>query len=233
QGQTKVMNEGWATFWHYMILNRMYDKGLVNDGFMLEVLTSHTNVITQRGYDQRGFGGINPYALGFAMFTDIKRICEEPTDEDRHWFPDIVDTDWQETLDFAMRSYKDESFISQYLSPRLIREFKLFALEDDEAKPWIKVDSIHNENGYKRVRQLLSAQYNRDTMLPDIQIVKFDRDGDRSLVLEHQQFKNRPLSREADAVLNHLHELWGFTVRLDTVNSKGEVVKRRQVPEES
>lgn len=233
QGQTKVMNEGWATFWHYTILNRMYDKKLVSDGFMLEVLTSHTNVIAQRGFDQHGFGGINPYALGFAMFTDIKRICEHPTDEDRHWFPEIADSDWRATLDLAMRSYKDESFISQYLSPRLIREFKLFALEDDDTKPWLAVDSIHNENGYRRVRQLLSSQYNRDTMLPDIQIVKFDRDGDRSLVLQHKQFKNRPLSDEAESVLNYLHELWGFTVRLDTINAKGDVVKSREVSNQS
>src|SRR5687768_1582122 len=113
QGLTKVMNEGWATFWHYTLLNRLYDKKLVDDGFMLEVLTSHTNVLTQRGYDQRGYGGLNPYALGYAMFTDIRRICENPTDEDRHWFPDIAGGDWLKVLDFAMRNYKDESFIAQ------------------------------------------------------------------------------------------------------------------------
>lgn len=65
------------------ILNRLYDKGLVDDGFMLEVLASHTNVVTQRGFDERGYGGFNPYALGFAMFSDLRRICEAPTDEDR------------------------------------------------------------------------------------------------------------------------------------------------------
>ena len=38
QSQTKVMNEGWATFWHYTLINRLYEKGLVNDGFMLEAV---------------------------------------------------------------------------------------------------------------------------------------------------------------------------------------------------
>ncbi|RZV49218.1 MAG: SpoVR family protein, partial [Pseudomonadales bacterium] len=38
QRQTQVMNEGWATFWHYTILNEMYDRGLVTDGFMMEFL---------------------------------------------------------------------------------------------------------------------------------------------------------------------------------------------------
>ena len=65
QSQTKVMNEGWATFWHYTLINRLYDKGLVNDAFMIEFLQIHTNVVGQRGFDQPGYGGINPYALGF------------------------------------------------------------------------------------------------------------------------------------------------------------------------
>ena len=65
QSQTKVMNEGWATFWHYTLINRLFDKGLVNDAFMIEFLQIHTNVVGQRGFDQPGYGGINPYALGF------------------------------------------------------------------------------------------------------------------------------------------------------------------------
>ncbi|AHV92429.1 spoVR like family protein [Bordetella holmesii ATCC 51541] len=56
QSQTKVMNEGWATFWHYTLLNRMHQLRLVNDGFMIEVLQSHTNVVSQRGFDERGYG---------------------------------------------------------------------------------------------------------------------------------------------------------------------------------
>ncbi len=227
QGQTKVMNEGWATFWHYTILNRMYDKGLVDDGFMIEVLASHSNVIAQRGFDERGYGGFNPYALGFAMFMDIKRICEEPTDEDRHWFPDIAGTPWLPVLDFAMRNYKDESFIRQYLSPRLIRHFHLFALSDHEDNEYLEVDSIHNEAGYRRVRQLLSDQYNRDGQLPDLQITGFDQDGDRSLTIQHRMHRNRPLSDDADIVLNHLQRLWGFDVRFETVDDKGEQIAKQ------
>ncbi|MEZ5659993.1 MAG: SpoVR family protein [Burkholderiaceae bacterium] len=224
QGQTKVMNEGWATFWHYTILNRMYDKGLVNDGFMLEVLSSHTNVVAQRGFDQPGYGGLNPYALGFAMFSDIRRICEAPTKEDHYFFPDIAGGNWREVLDFAMRNYKDESFISQYLSPRLIREFHLFAIADHEQNDFLEVDSIHNEAGYRRVRKLLAQQYNRDSLLPDVQIVRFDKDNDRSLTVEHRQQRGRPLAKSAEAVMSHLQRLWGFKVRLETVDADGKLL---------
>ncbi|RPH66382.1 MAG: SpoVR family protein [Burkholderiales bacterium] len=222
QGLTKVMNEGWATFWHYTLLNRLYDHGLVDDGFMIEILESHTNVIAQRGFDQRGYAGCNPYALGFAMFSDIRRICEHPSAEDRQWFPEIAGADWRRVFDFAMRNFKDESFVAQFLSPRLIREFRLFAVADREDEPTLEVDSIHNEAGYRRVRKLLAAHYDRDARLPDIQVVRFERDGDRSLTLRHARHRGRPLDDDAGRVLAHLHRLWGFAVRLETVDADGE-----------
>lgn len=221
QGQTKLMNEGWATFWHYTIVNRLFEKGLVDDGFMVEFLHLHTNVVCQRGFDEPGYGGINPYALGFAMMQDIKRICEHPDEEDLHWLPDIAGGDWMKVLDFAMRNYKDESFITQFLSPRLIREFRLFAIGDHEDNPYYEVDSIHNDQGYRRVRHLLAAQYNRDHLLPDIQVVRYDRDGDRSLTVRHRQHRNRPLNEDSSKVMLHLARLWRFPVRLETINHAG------------
>jgi stage V sporulation protein R len=223
------MNEGWATFWHYTLLNRMYDKGQLEDGFMIEFLQVHTNVVTQRGFDERGYGGINPYALGFAMMRDIRRICEAPTDEDRHWFPDIAGGDWLKVLDFAMRNFKDESFIAQYLSPKLIREFRLFAVADHASKSWLEIDSIHNEEGYRRVRRLLAQHYNRDVSLPDIQVVRYERDTDRSLVLRHLMHRERPLvSADATEVMKHLARLWGFTVRLEAIDEHGKLDHYRE-----
>ena len=138
QTQTKVMNEGWATFWHYTLLNRRYDKRMVDDAFMFEFLHHHTNVVSQRGFDEKGYHGINPYALGFAMMQDLRRICENPTDEDRAWFPDLAGSDWRRVLDFAMRNFKDESFIAQYLSPRLIRDLRLFVVADRAGEPELR-----------------------------------------------------------------------------------------------
>ena len=111
------MNEGWATFWHYTILHQLYDEGFINDGFMMEILHSHTSVVYQPPFDSKFYSGINPYALGFAMMTDIRRICEQPTEEDKHWFPDFAGADWLETLHFAMKNFKDESYVLQFLSP--------------------------------------------------------------------------------------------------------------------
>ncbi|MPW36769.1 SpoVR family protein [Vibrio sp. B1Z05] len=221
QKQTQVMNEGWATFWHYTILNHLYDEGIVSDKFMLEFLHSHTSVVAQPAYNSPYFSGINPYALGFAMFQDIRRICEQPTDEDREWFPDLAGSDWLPAVHFAMQNFKDESFISQYLSPKLIREFKLFAVKDDDRKNYIEIDAIHDESGYKEIREKLAAQYNLSNLEPNIQVWNVDVRGDRSLTLQHIPHQRVPLDKSYDDVLKHLYRLWGFDVILEELKESG------------
>jgi spore cortex formation protein SpoVR/YcgB (stage V sporulation) len=223
QRQTQVMNEGWATFWHYTLLNRLYDDGLVTDGFMMEVLQSHTGVVFQPPFDAPYYSGINPYALGFAMMRDLRRICESPTAEDRDWFPDIAGGDWLKVLDFAMRNFKDESFIAQYLSPALMRDFHLFAIRDDDREEAIEVTAIHEEAGYRALRQALADQYNLGSREPNIQVFNVDRRGDRSLTLRHYRYNRRPLGDSVPEMLKHLRRLWGFTVRLESVDEEGRV----------
>ncbi|MEO7335993.1 MAG: SpoVR family protein [Caldimonas sp.] len=230
QRQTQVMNEGWATFWHHHLLNTLYDDGYLTDGVMIEWLKSHTNVIYQPPVGHRAYSGINPYALGFAMYTDIKRICETPTDEDREWFPNLAGTPWLPTLHEAMRNFKDESFIGQYLSPKLIRDLRLFAILDDESSENLSVSAIHDTSGYRHVREALSRQYDLSAREPDIQVWNVNLRGDRSLTLRHTQHKGRPLSDSADEVLKHVARLWGFGVNLESVDSSGEVTIRWQVP---
>jgi stage V sporulation protein R len=218
------MNEGWATFWHYTILNRLYDESVIGNGFMMEFLQSHTNVVYQPPISSPHYSGINPYALGFAMMRDIRRICETPTDEDRLWFPDIAGSDWQKTLDFAMRNFKDESFIAQYLSPKLIRDFHFFAVMDDDKDEKLNISAIHDENGYHYVRQCLADQYNMGNREPNIQVWSVDTQGNRALTLRHSQFQRRPLNQQAEEVMRHVTRLWGFDVLLQTVGPDGQVL---------
>ena len=217
QRQTQVMNEGWACFWHYQLLHDLHAKGLVTDGFMLEFLQSHTNVIAQPAYDSPNFNGINPYTLGFAMMRDIRRICETPTDEDKTWFPDIAGSPWLETLHFAMANFKDESFIQQFLSPRLIRELKLFSVLDNAKEDHLKVVAIHNDSGYQHIRDIMAGMYNLGNREPNIQIVDANIAGNRTLVLHHNMYQDRPLEpKSTNEVLRYIQRLWGFDVHLES-----------------
>ena len=226
QKQTKVMNEGCATFVHHYIVNALFDKGLITEGTLLEVLHSHSNVVFQPDFDDPRFSSLNPYALGFAMMQDIRRICTEPTDEDRDWFPEIAGSgDWRVVLRDAWENYRDESFIRQYLSPRLIREFKLFLLKDDSRHKYYEVGAIHDERGYREVRDALASSYDLSQVEPDIQVVDVDLKGDRQLVLRHHVRDGVPLDETSrDEVLAHVRRLWGYDVRMEGID--GETGKR-------
>ena len=226
QSQTKMMNEGCATFVHYKIMNRLYDKGLLTEGSMVEFLRSHTSVVFQPEFDDPRYSGLNPYALGFAMMQDIERICLAPTAEDKEWFPAIAGSgDAMAVLRDCWANYRDESFVLQFLSPRLIRQFGLFHVVDDADEPTLRVEAIHDERGYRKIQRILARHYDVASSTPDIQVVDVDLAGDRRLILHHRAL-NRVLLDERDArlTLQSLADLWGYDVLLREVDPVSEAV---------
>ena len=230
QSQTKIMNEGWATFWHYTLIHALYDEQLVTDEFMLEFIQNHTSVITQLPYNNPHFNGLNPYHIGFNMMQDIQRICENPTTEDKQWFPNLVKTDWLNQIQNAAYHFKDESFIAQFLSPKLIRELKLFHLIDDERCPDLTVNAIHDESGYQIIREALSKQYNTSNIEPAIEVFNVNIESDRSLTLHYSQHNNIPLAGSQTEVLKHLYTLWQFPILLQTVDIDRKVLSENNFP---
>jgi spore cortex formation protein SpoVR/YcgB (stage V sporulation) len=222
------MNEGTATYVHYRIMTRLHEQGRISDGNFLEFLQSHTNVVFQPAFDDQRFSGFNPYALGFAMMQDIERIVANPDDEDRAWFPEIAGTgDVMGVLRDIWANYRDESFISQFLSPRLMRQMRIFHLHDDPAETaGIRVDAIHDERGYRRVRRQLSRQYDVGLIDPNIEVEDVDLAGDRRLLVRHTVL-NGALLNEPDAkrVLQHLADLWSYDVLLRETDASGTVLK--------
>jgi stage V sporulation protein R len=221
QMQTKVMNEGCATFVHHYIMNALYDRGEIGAGSILEFMHSHSSVVMQPGFDDSRYYGINPYALGFAMMSDIKRISEEPTAEDRDWFPEFAGKgDWRDVLKHAWANYRDESFIQQFLSPKVMRDLKLFAVRDNAEDPIYTVSAIHNEAGYRKLRTSLARLYDLSSHQPDIQVVGANLAGDRTLTIRHNRHRGIPLAQaNKDAVIKHIRRLWGYTVELEEPES--------------
>ena len=133
-------------------------------------------------------------------------------------------------FDHAMRNFKDESFIGQYLSPKLMRDLRLFAIVDDEKAPSLTVSAIHDPSGFKRLREALAKQYDLSSREPDIQVWNVNLRGDRSLTLRHTRHNNRPLNDGAHEVLKHAARLWGFGVQLESVDAAGAVQQQLSVP---
>ena len=227
QMQVQLMNEGFASYMHYNMMYDLYNAGEVTDGFMLEFLDHHASVLRQRDYNDERFSGINVYALGFAIYRDIERVCTNPTDEDREWFPDWAGNEKPfETIMFAVKNFKDDSFIEQYLSPKVIRDFRLFhIIDDDRNELYYDVGDIHDKEGYRAIRAKLAKSYTISERIPNIQITKVHRWTDRSMELIHVGTQRRSLhSKDAIKTLEKLKILWGYDVTLVShdVNESGE-----------
>lgn len=213
QRATKVLNEGYASFTHYYIMNRLYDKGFLDGGSMLEFFASHNNVLNQHPY-----APLNPYKLGFAIFMDIKRMCENPTAEDREYFPNLVGKDWVTEVNYAMTNFKDETFILQYLSPKVVRDLQLFCINSESSQSsHYEVTEIADDESFHDIRSKLAASYAIENIIPDIQITKVDYKRTRKLELEHYVKHGKPINvDEARKVIQHVANLWEYSVALNT-----------------
>jgi spore cortex formation protein SpoVR/YcgB (stage V sporulation) len=162
------------------------------------------------------------------MMCDIARIVGQPTEEDRQWFPQIAGTDdVMAALKDVWENYRDDSFIAQFLSPHLMRKWRLFHIVDQEDAPKLRVQSIHNERGYHDLRRSLASDYEVGRHTPDIQVVDVDLSGSRRLVLHHRVFAGKILEAvDAALALRHLTTLWGYDVVLEEVDAAtNEVLK--------
>jgi spore cortex formation protein SpoVR/YcgB (stage V sporulation) len=104
---------------------------------------------------------------------------------------------------------------------------RLFHLHDDpDESAGIKVEAIHDERGYRRIRRQLARQYDVGWTDPNIEVVDVDLAGDRRLLLRHTVV-NGAVLEEADAkrVLQHLADLWSYDVLLREVDAADTVLK--------
>lgn len=129
-------------------------------------------------------------------------------------------------------AFIDRVYIVKIPYPKVIRDLKLFAIVDDDLKSEIEVTNIHDEDGYLAIREELASCYNLSRQEPDIQIYAVDIAGDRSMLLHHEQRDRIPLHKaDMKQVMKHLHQLWHFDVRLDSIY-QGKVTERFECNDE-
>jgi spore cortex formation protein SpoVR/YcgB (stage V sporulation) len=211
---TKVGNEGFASFWHYTIMSDLCDEGSLTEGHRLEFLTSHTNVLTQMPYNSTRYSGINPYALGFAIYSDIRRICENPTPEDREYMPELIGQNWIDAVKDAAAGYKDSSFVANFLSPKVVRDLRLFSVISDPEEEHYTVTHTHNKSDFYEFRRLFSKCYDWDEHFPTLKIVNYTTGPDAKITLIYDKFLGRDLadSDNTKQCLQNLSKLMGVPV---------------------
>jgi stage V sporulation protein R len=219
---TKLMNEGYASFWHYQLMNRLYDLGYISEGSILEFIHSHTSVLCQHDHDSKYYSGLNPYKLGYEIFNDIKRICTEPTEEDKRFSPGLIGKDWVEEVHFAANNFKDESFILQYLTPKVVRDFKLFKYTDDTDEDFYTINAVHSDEDFKEIRKEIAKHYNFFNRIPQIYVEGADLKRSRALYMVYKHIDGKEVNvEEGERTFAAIKKLWPFPLKLRIDYSDG------------
>ena len=130
----------------------------------------------------------------------------------------------------AWAEFRDDSFILQFLSPKVMRDFRLFQIHDNTSSSFVEVKAIHDELGYRRVRKVLAEQYDAAARDPDIQVVNADLSGGRRLTLQHRVRRGVLLDKDqCDRTLQHVAHLWGYRVKMLEVDAEsGKTLKEHE-----
>ena len=186
QIETKIMNEGWASFWHYQIVNRL---GL-SPGMQIEFLKHHNNVICSVQ------GKLNPYFIGFKIWESLY---------EKH------NGDFKELA--RIRSVeRDASFIRNYLTYEIANDCNLFEFEEEER--YYIISEVSNAEGWRNVRNTLANNVGVGS-IPNIMVEDVQR-GDRTLVLKHVYDGRELQLSYATETLKYIQTLWGGKVMLKT-----------------
>jgi stage V sporulation protein R len=199
QMQTKIMNEGWASYWHLRIMRELD----LSDAEYAEFAQLHAGVVAPSRTH------LNPYYVGMKIFEVIERRWDNPTPEERAKYKRMGGQGRQKIFEVREQE-NDVSFIRNYLTRDLVEELDLYVYElrDGEAviveKDWEKVRDI-----------LLQGMVNFGN--PYIVVQDGDYRGNRELYLKHQHEGQDLDIRYAEKTLQYVYRLWGRAVHLETV----------------
>jgi stage V sporulation protein R len=203
QIETKIMNEGWATYWHKRILDSLD----LPQGLHLEFLVRHNQVVRPHPM------GLNPYHIGFRIWEDICRRYDNPTvEESEHLAPSRPSG--RPKIFEVRETDRDVSFLRRHLTEDLIREMNLFEYETRDED--LVVSKVADEDGWRAVKDTLIKNVGMNTV-PVIKVVDSDYGGTRTLHLLHEHDGRDLQLQYAEKTLAYIRRLWQRDVVLETV----------------
>jgi len=206
QIETKIMNEGWASYWHQRILREMD----LTPEETIEFAKLNSAVV------QPSRHSLNPYYLGLKIFEDIEKRWDNPTEEERRRFGRVPGQGRAKI--FEVRDFdSDTSFLRNYLTKELVEELDLYIFEKRGAE-WKITDK-----SWENIRdQLVYSRINGG--FPYITVEDGDYQHTGELYLKHNYEGIELDLKYIEKTLPYVQKLWGRPVHLETTIEEKQVV---------
>jgi len=198
QMETKIMNEGWASYWHLRIMREIE----LDEAETIELAKMHSGIV------QTSRTRLNPYTLGLKIFEDIEKRWENPTEEEREKYGRPGGEGKQKI--FEVRAMENDiSFLRNYLTKELVDDLDLYLFKK------MGYDWKISQKEWEKVRDGLVINLT-NCSFPHIVVQDGDFNKKGELYLKHY-FEGVELDVfYLEKTLPHVYTLWGKTVHLET-----------------
>ena len=197
QMETKIMNEGWATYWHQRIMRELD----LTTSETIEFATLNANVI------QPSKTSINPYYLGLKIFEDIELRYDHPTDEMKRF--GAMPGSGREKMFEVREMDSDISFVRNYLTKELVQKEDMYVFEKKGSQY-----KVSDKEFLSVQNQLIAQRVNGGFPYIVVEDGDYIRNGELYLV---HKFEETELDVPyLESVLPYVHQLWGRIVHLET-----------------
>ena len=211
QRQTKVMNEGWASYWH----SKMMTTRILDDSEIIDYADHHSGTVATQP------GQLNPYKLGIELFREVERrwntgqfgpewdACENMAER----------VNWDRKLGLGLekifevrRIHCDVTFLDEFLTPEFCLEQQLFVSKQEPKTRQRVVDTRE----FEQVKQVVLFQFTNGGR-PVIEIVDANFGNRGELLLSHHHVGVDLRGDWAEDVLHQLTLLWRRPVKIETI----------------
>lgn len=206
QMQTKIMNEGWASYWHMRIIRELE----LDEEEALEFAKMHAGVIQTSKYR------INPYHLGLKIFEDIEKRWDKPTEEEKKKYGRVEGQGRRKIFE-VRETENDISFIRNYLTEQLVEDLDLYLFKK------VGYDWKVTDKDWEIVRDgLVKSLYNCGIPYIVVEDGDFGKRGE--LYLKHLHEGTDLDIYFLERTLPHVYKIWGRAVHLETVVDNKKVL---------
>jgi len=206
QMQTKVLNEGWASYWHAHIMRELD----ITDAEYAAFAQMHAGVLAPNRMR------INPYHVGYHILEDIERRWDNPTEEEQAKLGRVPGQGRAKIFE-VRETESDVSLLRNYLTEELVKELDLY-LYRKEGDQWVIV-----EKNWEKVRDgIISSMTNFGYPYLTVNDADFNRNTE--LLLHHQVEGSHELDIPyAEKTLEYVYRIWGRPVHLETISDERPV----------
>ncbi len=222
--KTKTINEGFATFVHQFVMEKLFNEGLLTNDEHGQYNYSNSLVKAKR------YVSLNPYHIGCGIFENIR----DRWDKGRHGFEyeqcknkkqkeewDTKDGKGLDKIREVIRSYTDWFFMQDFLTSELVHELDLYIYQVVDQGNYY--DYIVTDHTAEEVRQIIINSY-AHSGIPKIEILNGNYNDNGSLYMIHR-FAGAPLDKGyAVETMRHICHLWGRPVILETKQDNKDII---------